>query len=70
MRFNHHSKTFTENQAESEPLVGFPSNTHQSLISKGIVNAPDEKPKRPQVLEPKLQYKIGQQNQRPNNQEL
>lgn len=46
------------------------SNTHQSLVSKGIINTPDEEPERPQILEPELQHEISQQNQRPNDQEL
>ncbi len=62
-------------ESESEPLVAQlqnkeRSNTHQALISKGIVNAPDEKPERPQVLKPEVQHKISQQNQCPNDQEL
>lgn len=43
-------------------LVGRASNSYQSLISEGVVDASNEKPEGPQVLEPELQHKVGQQN--------
>lgn len=44
--------------------------THQSLVSEGVVYAPDEEPEGPQVLKPELQHKVCQQHQRPHHQEL
>lgn len=44
--------------------------THQALVSKGVVHAPDEEPERPEVLKPELKYKICQQHQCPDHQEL
>lgn len=44
--------------------------TYQTLVSEGIVNAPDEEPERPQILKSELQDKICQQHQSPHHQEL
>lgn len=38
----------------------FKSSTHQPLVSKGVVHAPDEEPEWPEVLKPELKYKICQ----------
>lgn len=58
-------------------MAGFPCKgtgswgcTYQTLVSEGIVNAPDEEPERPQVLKSELQDKICQQHQGPHHQEL
>lgn len=44
--------------------------SYQTLVSEGVVDTSDEKPERPQVLEPELQHEISQQNQHPHHQEL
>lgn len=44
--------------------------THQSLVLKRIVDAPEEKPKGPKVLEAKLEKVIGEQNHRPKQKQL
>lgn len=35
---------------------------YQTLISERVVDAPNEKPERPQVLKPELQHEVSQQN--------
>lgn len=34
--------------------------THQPLVSKGVVHAPDEEPEWPEVFKPELQHKVCQ----------
>lgn len=36
--------------------------THQALVSEGVVDTSDEEPEGPEVLEPELQHKVGQQD--------
>lgn len=43
---------------------------YQSLVSERVVDASDEEPEGPQVLEPELKHKVRQQNQDPHHQEL
>lgn len=44
--------------------------TYQSLVLERVVNAAHQEPEGPQVLEPKLQNEVCQQDQRPHRQEL
>lgn len=44
--------------------------THQPLVSKGVVHTPDEEPEWPEVLKPKIQYKVCQEHQCPHHQKL
>ena len=46
------------------------THTHQTLVSEGVVDAPDEQPEGPQVLKPELEHKVRQQHQSPHHQEL
>lgn len=38
------------------------TSSYQSLISEGVVDTSNEKPKWPEVLKPELQHKVSQQN--------
>lgn len=44
--------------------------THQALISEGVINAAYEEPEGPEVLKAKLQNKVCKQYQRPDHQKL
>lgn len=44
--------------------------SYQPLISEGVVDTSNEKPKGPQILKAELEHKVSQQDQHPHYQEL